>query len=59
MKPSTKDQAAGTLHEVTGKLKEEAGKLLLDPKLEGEGQDEKRAGHLQKKIGQVENLLGE
>lgn len=59
MKPSTKDQAEGTLHEMKGVLKEQAGKLLLDPQLEGEGKDEKQAGQLQQKIGQVENLLGE
>jgi uncharacterized protein YjbJ (UPF0337 family) len=59
MKPSTKDQAEGKLHEVKGKLKEQVGNLILDPKLESEGTDEKRAGHLQQKIGQVEKLLGE
>jgi uncharacterized protein YjbJ (UPF0337 family) len=59
MKPSTKDQAEGKLHEVKGKLKEQAGKLILDPTLEAEGKDEKHAGHLQQKIGQVEQLLGE
>ncbi len=59
MKPSTKDQAEGTLHEVKGKVKEQAGKLILDPKLEAEGKDEKRSGQLQQKIGQVEKLLGE
>lgn len=59
MKPSTKDQAAGTLHEVKGVLKEQVGKLILDPQLEGAGKDEKHAGQLQQKIGQVENLLGE
>jgi len=59
MKPSTKDQTEGKLHEVKGKLTEQAGKLILDPKLEAEGKDEKHAGQLQQKIGQVEKLLGE
>jgi len=59
MKPGTKDQAEGKLHEVKGMLKEQAGKLILDPELEGEGSDEKHAGQLQQKIGRVENLLGE
>ena len=58
MKRSTKDQAEGKLHIVKGKLKEQSGKLLLDPKLEAEGKDEKQAGQLQQKIGQVEKLLG-
>jgi len=59
MKPSTKDQAEGKLHEVKGKLKEQAGKLILDPRLAAEGKDEKHIGQLQQKIGQVEQLLGE
>jgi uncharacterized protein YjbJ (UPF0337 family) len=59
MKPSTKDQAQGKLREVKGKLKEQAGKLLLDPKLEAEGTNEKHAGQLQQKVGQIEKLLGE
>jgi uncharacterized protein YjbJ (UPF0337 family) len=59
MKPSTKDQAEGKLHEMKGKVKEQAGKLILDPELEAEGKDEKRSGQVQQKIGQVEKLLGE
>jgi uncharacterized protein YjbJ (UPF0337 family) len=58
MKSSTKDQAKGTFHKVTGKLKEVAGKVSKNPKLEAEGKDEKRAGKVQKKIGEVEKVLG-
>ncbi len=58
VKPSTKDQAEGSFHKATGKLKEIAGKLSMNPKLEAEGKDEKRAGKVQKKIGQVEKVLG-
>jgi uncharacterized protein YjbJ (UPF0337 family) len=58
MKPSTKDQAEGNFHKATGKLKEIAGKLGMNPKLETEGKDEKRAGKVQEKIGQVERVLG-
>lgn len=59
MKRSTKDQAEGKLHEVKGQLKEQVGKLLVDPKLEAEGKDEKHAGQIQQTVGQVEKLLGE
>jgi uncharacterized protein YjbJ (UPF0337 family) len=59
MKPSTKDQAQGKLREVKGNLKEQVGKLILDPKLESEGTDERRVGQLQQKVGQVEKPLGE
>jgi len=58
MKSSTKDQAKGKFHKVTGKLKEIAGKLSKNPDLEAEGKDEKRAAKVQEKIGQVEKVLG-
>lgn len=57
MKASTKDQAEGTFHELKGKIKEVAGKLSDNPKLEGEGLGEKVAGKVQNKIGQVEKVL--
>ena len=57
MKASTKDQAEGTFHELKGKIKEVAGKLSDNPKLEGEGLGEKVAGKIQNKIGQVEKVL--
>jgi len=58
MKTSTKDQAEGKFHEVKGTIKEIAGKLSDNPKLEGEGTGEKIAGKVQGKIGQVEKVLG-
>jgi len=58
MKPSTKDEIAGKVHEVKGKVKEKAGQLTNNPDLEGEGQDENVGGKIQKKIGQVEKVLG-
>ena len=58
MKPSTKDQTEGNFHKATGKLKEIAGKLSMNPKLEAEGIDETKAGKVQKKIGQIEKVLG-
>jgi len=47
----------GTFHEVKGKLKEAAGKLTDNPKLEGEGLGEKIAGKVQKKVGEIEKVL--
>jgi len=58
MKSSTKDQAEGTLHEVKGKVKEVAGILSDNPDLEAEGAGERIAGKVQKKIGQVKEVLG-
>jgi uncharacterized protein YjbJ (UPF0337 family) len=58
MKSSTKDQAEGKFHEVKGTIKEIAGKLSDNPKLEGEGSGEKIAGKVQEKIGQFKKVLG-
>ena len=57
MKPSTKDEIEGTLHEGKGKLKQKAGELTNNPKLAAEGQNEKVGGKVQKKVGQVEKVL--
>jgi uncharacterized protein YjbJ (UPF0337 family) len=58
MKPSTKDKAQGTFHEVKGKVKEKVGRATNNPDLEAEGQVEKIVGKVQKKIGQVKKVLG-
>jgi uncharacterized protein YjbJ (UPF0337 family) len=57
MKPSTKDQIKGTLHEMKGKVKEKAGQVTNNPNLAGEGQDENLAGKVQKKVGQIEKVF--
>jgi len=58
MKSSTRDKAKGTFHKATGKIKEIAGKLSDNPKLEGEGAGEKIAGKVQEKIGQAKKIFG-
>ena len=58
MQSGTMDQAEGTFLKIKGKLKEIAGELSDDPKLEAEGADEKIAGTVQEKIGQVKKVLG-
>jgi uncharacterized protein YjbJ (UPF0337 family) len=58
MKSSTKDQAEGTFHEMKGSVKEAAGQLSDNPKLEAEGAGEKIAGKVQEKIGQFKKVLG-
>jgi uncharacterized protein YjbJ (UPF0337 family) len=57
MKPSTNDQIKGKIHELKGKAKEKAGQITNTPRLTAEGQNEKLAGKIQKKIGQVEAVL--
>ena len=58
MKPSTKDRIEGKLHELTGTAKEKVGKITNDPNLAAKGQDEKFAGKVQKKVGQIEKVVG-
>ena len=58
VKPSTKDEVAGKIHEVKGAVKEKVGQLTNRPGLEAEGKVEKVAGRVQKKVGQVKQVLG-
>lgn len=57
MKPSTRDQIKGTLHEMKGKAKQKVGQITNNPNLAAEGQNEKLAGKVQKKVGQIERVL--
>jgi uncharacterized protein YjbJ (UPF0337 family) len=57
MKPSTKDELEGKLHEAKGKVDETLGHVTNNPDLEAGGQDEKLTGKVQKKLGQVEKVL--
>jgi len=58
MKQSTKDKARGKFHEVKGKVKAKVGRATNNPDLEAEGQVENIGGKVQRKIGQVERVLG-
>ena len=57
MKQSTKDQAQGAVHEVKGAVKEKVGQVIRNPQMAEDGQDEKVAGKIQKKVGQIEKVL--
>ena len=58
MKSSTQDKAEAMLHKVKGKVKEVAGEISDNPKLEAEGTVEKITGQVQEKIGQVKKVWG-
>jgi uncharacterized protein YjbJ (UPF0337 family) len=58
MKSSIRDKAEGALHQVKGSVKEAAGKLSNNRKLEAAGTVEKVAGKVQTKVGQVKKVLG-
>ncbi len=57
MKSSMKDKVKGKFHEAKGNVKEMAGKITDNPRLEAEGKGEKMAGKVQEKIGQVKKVL--
>jgi len=58
MKSSMKDNVKGTFHEAKGKVREMAGKITDNPKLEAKGKAENVAGKVRGKIGQIKKVLG-
>jgi len=58
MKSSTKDKAEGTFHQAKGKIKEVAGEITDNPRLEISGKVERIAGQLQEKVGKAKKVLG-
>jgi len=46
------EQAAGTAHEAKGALKSGAGRALGDSRLASEGEDERTAGRIQRRMNQ-------
>jgi len=57
MKQSTKDQIEGAVHELKGKAKQTVGQITKNPNLAADGDDEKLAGKIQKKVGQIEQVF--
>jgi uncharacterized protein YjbJ (UPF0337 family) len=57
MKASTRDRMEGKFHEAKGTVKEKIGSTTDHPVLESRGHDEKIAGKVQKKVGQIEKVL--
>lgn len=58
MNSSSRDKVEGTLHQLKGKVKEVAGIVSDNPKLEAEGVGEKLAGKVQVKVGQFNKFVG-
>ena len=59
MTDSTKDRVEGTVHEVKGAVKETIGRATGNPDLESEGQAENLSGKIQRKVGEVEKVIGQ
>lgn len=57
MKPSTRDELRGKVHELKGTLKEKVGRLTNDSDLQAEGIGEQIGGKVQKKIGQLRKII--
>jgi uncharacterized protein YjbJ (UPF0337 family) len=57
MKDSIKDKVEGAVHDAKGSVKEKIGRATNNPDLEAEGQDEKVAGKIQKKVGDIEKVF--
>jgi uncharacterized protein YjbJ (UPF0337 family) len=58
MSSSLKDKVQGTMHEAKGKMKEVAGKITDNPKLQAKGTVEKLAGQAERKLGDVKKVIG-
>lgn len=58
MKPSTKDNAEGKMHQVKGKVKETVGRIVKDRDLEAEGIVENINGKTQEKMGEIKKVAG-
>jgi uncharacterized protein YjbJ (UPF0337 family) len=56
MKSSMQDKVEGKFHEVKGKIKEAAGNVTDNPKLEAEGALEQITGRVQGKIGEIKKV---
>ncbi|MBS0644425.1 MAG: CsbD family protein [Acetobacteraceae bacterium] len=54
-----KDRIEGAAHQAKGAVKEVAGKVVGDKKLEAEGAAEKAAGKVQNAVGGVKDTLRE
>ena len=57
MKPSTKDEINGSIHQIKGTVKEAAGKITNNPNLTVKGKAEQGLGKVEKKVGQFEKVL--
>jgi uncharacterized protein YjbJ (UPF0337 family) len=58
-KTSTTDKIEGDSKIITGKVKEETGKVFRSPNLENKGIAENTEGHIQKKVGEIKKVFGQ
>lgn len=58
MKSSNRDKTEGAWKKVKGKIKEVAGKAVGKRDQVAEGKADQVAGNVQKKVGQIKNIVG-
>jgi uncharacterized protein YjbJ (UPF0337 family) len=56
-KSSTTDKIEGNSKIMSGKIKEETGKVVRSPSLENKGSDEVFEGRVQKKVGEIKKVF--
>ncbi|HVK57663.1 MAG TPA: CsbD family protein [Candidatus Kapabacteria bacterium] len=57
MKNSSMNQGKGKMREIKGRVKEGFGVMTNNPDLEGRGKGEKIAGKVQRKVGEIQQVL--
>jgi uncharacterized protein YjbJ (UPF0337 family) len=57
MKPSTKDQIAGSLDQMKGALRDKIGRATNNPTLSAKGQVQNLRGKMQQKAGQIRRVF--
>jgi len=54
-----KDEIKGKGKQISGAIKDKAGELIKDPKLEAKGEAERVEGKIQEQVGKVRRKTGE
>ncbi|HZL70038.1 MAG TPA: CsbD family protein [Candidatus Limnocylindrales bacterium] len=58
VKSGNQDKIEGTAKTLAGKIKEEAGKAVGNPRLEAKGDCDQIKGSAQKKVGEIKKVFG-
>lgn len=59
MKSSTRDKIEGTVKQVSGAMKEHAGRATNDPDLQDRGTLERTEGRVQSKVGDIKKVFNQ
>lgn len=58
MNSSTKDKVEGAAKEAVGKVKEKTGEAIGNPDLRDRGTEERVAGKVERKVGDLKKVFG-